>query len=123
LNFYVEMQKEHCVKADCTKQFTSQNYGISTNPKEEWLFVVEDQEPKDPRAKDHGRKRITPAHLDHLIEHGSSTYDLQRCEVIAVILYTGPMVKSCSLLNSKRKGHCALTFFFAVSSLQHYFAD
>jgi hypothetical protein len=40
LDFETSMRAEHCVKAGCDVPFTTTNYGISTTPHLEWLYIV-----------------------------------------------------------------------------------
>ena len=41
LDFYEQMRKEHSVFEGQDFEFTSDNYGITTSPRQEWLLVTE----------------------------------------------------------------------------------
>jgi hypothetical protein len=84
------MTAEHCSKAGASKDFTSSNYGITTNPQREWLIVVGTlQCPRNQMA--YGRK-IQP--ISSLVaSDGAQRAGLSEVEIIAVVLYTGPMVR------------------------------
>ena len=83
------MQAEHCAKAGCDVAFTTSNYSITTTPRQEWKFVVDmDTAGADMR---HDRRVVS---LDELSNHDIAiTAKLWRVELIAVVLYTGPMVR------------------------------
>jgi hypothetical protein len=86
LKFKNAMRQDHCERAGCDVAFTTGNYKITSTPKLEWQYIVEDLPCPDVR---HGRC-ITP--IQDLLQ-------LERCrkanlceeEVIAIVLYTGPM--------------------------------
>jgi hypothetical protein len=82
------MALEHCSKAGCRDPFTAGNYLITTCPYDEWKITVDFEiELADMR---HGRqlKRIS-----ELVQSEAATQaKLSAYEVIAVVLYTGPMV-------------------------------
>ena len=85
---------EHCNCKDSLKEFTTGNYNITTFPKREWLFAVYGER----EGVDMGHKRVV-RDVDQLLkEHNklvsSEGAKLKRAEVIAVVLYTGPMVSS-----------------------------
>jgi hypothetical protein len=83
------MKAEHCSKAGATKDFTSSNYNITTNPQREWLIVVEGMQCPE-HQMGHGRT-IEPITL-LMTRNGALRAGLTEVEVIAVVLYTGPMV-------------------------------
>ena len=77
-------------------QFTTGNYHITTTPKAEWSIV---RDIDDTLADMRHHRRITDwrqsARSSLAVEAG-----LKDFEVIAIILYTGPMVSSTKLLRS-----------------------
>jgi WD40 repeat protein len=88
LNFRNAMRQEHCERAGCEVKFTTGNYKITTTPKNEWNYVVNGVAPPD-TDMDHGRCIVPFQEL-----HQKSEKDglgLIEEEVIAIILYTGPM--------------------------------
>jgi hypothetical protein len=117
LKFKEAMKAEHCELYGCNEKFETSNYGVVTCPKDEWEIVVEDKV-----CKDTGHQRRIPKWTFTLIEvyregHKQSVpkwsfwtmnagaqvvnaeaeavalkAGLMEVEVIAVILYTGPMV-------------------------------
>jgi hypothetical protein len=93
LNFKREMMREHCERAGCNVEFTSGNYKITTMPKHEWLYIAGDDKgqrvPCPAENMEHGR-RIAP--LDELMQLPLAVRaELEEVEVLALILYTGPM--------------------------------
>mmetsp|Transcript_42079 Transcript_42079/g.87924 ORF Transcript_42079/g.87924 Transcript_42079/m.87924 type:complete len:657 (-) Transcript_42079:439-2409(-) len=83
LKFFESMETEHNNEIG----FTTTNYHISTTPKAEWNAVIHgDVDPQN--MKEH--RRIP--NIDDLMQlKVSQDSRLQRSEVIAVVLYTGPM--------------------------------
>jgi hypothetical protein len=88
------MKAEHCSDDAGNYEFETTNHTkIKTNPKKEWGIVV-DKIPCSNREMKYSR-RIPD--IDELVKSplAKRSY-LTRHEVIAVVLYTGPMV-SCDL--------------------------
>lgn len=92
LNFLKSMEVEHASKAT----FSTSNYGIETCPAEEWRVVFE----CDTRAeKEYNRhmRRIPDwrqiMRKEQMQRHSGKEAPLTDVEVIAIILYTGPMVR------------------------------
>jgi hypothetical protein len=83
------MKLEHCSKYGHDLEFTTQNYFITTTPKKEWAIVVLNEPTQD---MGHGR-RLRPL-ADVMQEKVVCEAGLCQEEAIAVILYTGPMVRS-----------------------------
>ena len=111
------MRNEHCVRHGHNTSFTTPNYQITTTPEKEWAIVVQGEPPAQEDMR-HGRMILDLA----LARHWASPDDLvlserntpseatapdaaaaralvkkaglQRAEVAAVILYTGPMVRA-----------------------------
>ncbi len=85
------MENEH--KSDSS--FTTTNYRITTTPKAEWHAVIHGE--VDPQnMKEHRRIPNINELMQLKVTQDSR---LQRCEVIAVVLYTGPMVPLFSTLH------------------------
>jgi ankyrin repeat protein len=82
------MEMEHCSKAGCKDSFTSGNYCITTCPYNEWRISVDSV--TELADMTHGRqlKKIS----DLIQSEAAKEAKLVTCEVIAVVLYTGPMV-------------------------------
>ncbi len=90
LQFYEAMEKEHKSKS----KFSTPNYGLVTYPAAEWKIVNE----RDKSAeKDHNGQRRRIPDFELLLE-GDQRKPKGQCagltkeEIIAIILYTGPMV-------------------------------
>ena len=84
-NWEPAMKAEH---ENNTDLFTTPNYNIETCPKDEWLAIVEG---KSPPIASMGYGRMI-RHLDeYLTSDVTREAGLTRPEVIAVVLYTGPM--------------------------------
>ncbi len=89
LNFVEAMASEHRSKT----RFTTPNYGIETFPAEEWRVVTEidiNKEKEDLK----GHKRVIPNYKELHRSERSLQARLSEEEIIAIILYTGPMVRS-----------------------------
>jgi hypothetical protein len=97
LEYLKAMTREHCKDTGCEMKFTTRNYDVTTTPSAEWLAVVEQQpQPKD--NMEHDKDGVTIKRRIHnfrqLNEDQLRTMknaSLRQEEVIAVILYTGPM--------------------------------
>ena len=116
------MDLEHCKSYGHDISFTTPNYQITTTPQTEWGIVVLGEQPSMEHM-DHGRKIVKLALADHWARDDLELHEnlvlvrekddpngadekrmrearmlitearLQRSEVAAVILYTGPMVR------------------------------
>ncbi len=82
------MKAEHCSKAGFDLEFTTPNYHFVTTASQEWRIVVEGAACQQ-QNMGHGR---VMKDLTELCELGQKQGNLGREEVIAVVLYTGPMV-------------------------------
>jgi WD40 repeat protein len=88
LNFMKAMRQEHCERAGCDVEFVTSNYKIRTTPKNEWNYIVNGVAPPD-QDMGHGRT-IVP--IQELFEMSKKAkMELIEEEVIAIVLYTGPM--------------------------------
>jgi hypothetical protein len=83
------MQAEHCSKAGSEYEFETPNYHFVTTAAQEWRIVVEGAKCPEQNLK-HGRDIKD---LNTLIQLGKDQGNLRKEEVIAVVLYTGPMVR------------------------------
>jgi hypothetical protein len=91
LEFEEAMKAEHCSKAGFDKKFTTGNYKITTTPKQEWLYIVGDENGLQQSCPDmaHGRRIES---INTLLEHPVAIKcNISRPEMIALVLYTGPM--------------------------------
>ncbi len=85
------MRTEHCTGLGSTLEFTTRNYGITTCPSKEWNIVHGTMECP---PEDMVRNRRIPS-VDELLESSKSKEaKLNRAEVVAIVLYSGPMVRS-----------------------------
>ncbi len=82
------MHAEHCTRPGSDYVFETPNYHFVTTAAQEWRIVVEGAECPAQNLK-HGRDIKD---LDRLIQLGKQQGNLRKEEVIAVVLYTGPMV-------------------------------
>eukprot|EP00300_Choanocystis_sp_HF-7_P008631 c16014_g1_i3.p1 GENE.c16014_g1_i3~~c16014_g1_i3.p1 ORF type:complete len:739 (-),score=116.90 c16014_g1_i3:77-2293(-) len=88
LHFMERMEAEHTKLQGCYTEFTTWNYAIATTPLQEWEYVMH-RRTCPPEHSGNGR-RIVP--LQELMELASTTNaGLRECEVLAIVLYTGPM--------------------------------
>jgi hypothetical protein len=88
LDFERAMEAEHCHSQDSMTSFTTRNYGIQTCARNEWRIVVH-SDTNNANMKD---KRRIPIIEEALQLPMAKAAKLLRVEVIAVVLYTGPMV-------------------------------
>jgi hypothetical protein len=91
VDFLKAMRAEHCTKAGSAAPFTTLNYRVTTTPEREWAYVV-DRDPCPREDMDHGRRIPDIDELRKL--HVARDARLSRFEIIAVVLYTGPMVRT-----------------------------
>ncbi len=90
LKFLDAMKAEHCSKAGSNDDFETPNYAIKSTPYREWCLVV-DKEKVLPEPDMRYGRRIPD--IDELMALDvAKRAKLSRFEVIAVVLYTGPMV-------------------------------
>jgi hypothetical protein len=84
------MEAEHCSKGGCEMEFTTGNYNITTTPKTEWRIVID----RDISLADMRHHRIIPD-VKEIMSRSKLACDagLKLFEVIAIVLYTGPMVR------------------------------
>jgi hypothetical protein len=85
------MEHEHRSKFGHDLPFTTRNYGITTTPDREWAVVVENAPAEN---TEHGR-RVKPVDECMALPLVRDA-ELNRAEVVAVMLYTGPMVSAHS---------------------------
>jgi hypothetical protein len=93
LKFRDAMQQEHCEKAGCNTSFTTGNYNITTTPKQEWLYIAGDEMWQQVACPDmdHGRRIVPISELMKL--KLAVDAKLTDVEMLAIVLYTGPMFK------------------------------
>ncbi len=84
------METEHCDRAGATYEFETLNYQIRTTPAREWRIVRGLEE----CPTDQMKNRRIPKVEDLLALETAKMAKLKEAEVIAVLLYTGPMVRS-----------------------------
>jgi uncharacterized protein len=91
LDFKKAMCAEHTIREGCDYTFTTGNYHITTQPFKEWSYVVSDESGHRAECPNmsHGRE-LTP--IDELMKKPLACQaKLTEEEMIAVVLYTGPM--------------------------------
>ncbi len=79
------------MKAGFDYNFESPNYHIETNPLKEWRITADGQHHLA-AAADMLHDRQFPCICKLMNLDRALTAKLERCEVIAIVLYTGPMV-------------------------------
>ncbi len=89
-NILAAMEMEHCRKADSRIQFTTPNYNITTTPEKEFELVKDAEKAK---AVSQGARRVL-FYEDLLKIEVVKRAGLTVPEIIALQLYTGPMVLS-----------------------------
>ena len=99
------MKAEHCSRKDSREIFETSNYKIKTCPMEEWNIVIGETSPqfvgskgsetmlaKAIRDEKMGNERRIPQLEDLKSLDVVKTSALREEEILAVVLYTGPMV-------------------------------
>jgi hypothetical protein len=86
--FFDGMKAEHCSKGGSDYCFTTPNYGFVTTANQEWRIIVE-RAACPTQNTSHGR---VIRDLDECCRLGQQQGNLKKEEVIAIVLYTGPMV-------------------------------
>jgi hypothetical protein len=84
------MTAEHCESFDSNQEFTTSNYKVTTTPRREWLIVVNRDESLADMRHDRRLLRID----DIMRRNEVEAWGVSREEIIAVVMYTGPMA-SC----------------------------
>ena len=83
------MEREHCNMPDSHVKFKTTNYGLTTCPADEWR-IVKICDKRFEASTPH--KRVIPRFQSLKKEALAQRANLDEEEIIAVILYTGPMV-------------------------------
>jgi hypothetical protein len=83
------MEAEHCRRAGSQVYFVTGNYNIRTCPANEWAITVCGDFTHADMRHERRLEKIEESMKTEIV----LTSGLIRCEVIAVVLYTGPMVK------------------------------
>jgi len=91
LAFGKAVRAEHSMLPGCDHEFETSNYHIKTTAKREWAIVV-DKEPLTSDEAAHGRRVPDLKDLERLSI--TKKAKLFPTEIIALVLYTGPMVSS-----------------------------
>jgi hypothetical protein len=97
LKFKDAMRQEHCERAGCNTQFTTGNYKITTTPRKEWLYIAGDEAGQQEACADmdHGRRIVRISELMKL--KLAIDAQLTEVEMLAIVLYTGPMFQVSQL--------------------------
>jgi hypothetical protein len=91
LDFEQGMRAEHCSLRGHSYEFTTSNYKITTTPRKEWLYIVGNEQGQALKCPDmEHKRRIVPIH-ELLKKDLAEKSRLTRAEMIAVVLYTGPL--------------------------------
>ena len=95
VHFEPAMEIEHCKRQGALWEFESTNNRIRTTPKQEWEIVKGICEcPAESQPAHVKRKRRIPKIEELLALDASKEANLIEAEVLAIVLYTGPMVRS-----------------------------
>ena len=92
-NFEGAMKFEHNKGPVADRVFVTTNYNVRTTPRQEWDFVVGATSTRTLQESDvkSGRRAVDIQNLLGLEQAVRAR--LQRAEIIAVVLFTGPMVR------------------------------
>jgi hypothetical protein len=83
------MRAEHCSLGGHDYKLYAGNYGITSTPALEWLYVVGDDKGQRAPCPDMGHGRRIVSIEEHLEKPLAKKAKLTRAEMIAVVLYTG----------------------------------
>jgi hypothetical protein len=97
LGFKDAMKQEHCKRAGCDTLFTTSNYKIATTPRQEWLYIAGNDEGQRVLCPDMGHGRRIPSISELMKLKLSVDAKLTEVEMLAIILYTGPMFQVSKL--------------------------
>jgi hypothetical protein len=112
------MRSDHCDHDDSDKDFDTLNYGLTTTARKEWNIVVTVDKTKEIGG------RVIPDYRVLLTSENATRAEpkLEDCEIVATILYTGPMVLLLfylSFISDFSSSHCSFLVSLAVSNLQY----
>ena len=88
MDFEKAMQAEHCSRGGHHDYFETGNYGIKTCPADEWAITVGGNFALADVRHERRLETVEELMKRKIVDEAK----LEKCEVIAVILYTGPMV-------------------------------
>ena len=80
------MRSEHTSHGDSKVEFLTLNYGLKTTPEQEWDTIINTDTTKETKH------RVIPNYKNLLKTDTAVCAQLLECEIVAVIMYTGPMV-------------------------------
>ena len=87
-DIFKAMEAEHCNSFDSDIEFTTSNYKVTTRPRTEWLIVLNNDESQADMRQ--GRRLLK---IDEIMRRTEViAWNVSKEEIIAVVLYTGPMV-------------------------------
>ena len=96
-NFEAAMAAEHCSFGGCDHEFTTGTHKVTTTPRKEWMYIVGDENGQRLECPDmwHGRCIVS---IDEYMQRPRVVRaGLNRTEVIALVMESGPMVCSSVL--------------------------
>jgi hypothetical protein len=118
------MESEHCTQLGSTEKFRTSNYTeIESYPKKEWEIIMKGV-PCPERDMRFNRRIPVVSELCELPL--AKKADLQKAEVIAVVMYTGPMVCKAGVIGrwfrffACKGSTVTFCWWFAVCRLQHH---
>ncbi len=90
------MKAEHCSMSGFEEKFVTSNTKKNTWPAKEWAITVCNKHGRAGPSSSRKLKKIQDLMQEDIVLRAKLT----RCEVIAIVLYTGPMVspKTCPML-------------------------
>jgi len=89
------MAAEHCSLGGCDYEFTYTHFTTTTTPRKEWLHVVSVDDGLQmgcpPSNMNNGRRLLA---IDECLQKPTAKRaGLNRAEIIALVMFTGPMVR------------------------------
>ena len=96
MEFLKGMEMEHSANCCCDQKFTTL-HDLTTTPRAEWNLIVGKNVPETAKDGKNGRRFPNLDSLEQL--DLSRQANLRRFEIIAVVLYTGPMVSLTRILS------------------------
>lgn len=96
LNFEAAMSAEHCTMGGCDYEFTYPLLMTTTTPRQEWFHVVSFNGGQHLHQSDMSSGRRLLSIDECLQKSAAKRAGLNRAEIIALIMFTGPMVIATS---------------------------
>jgi hypothetical protein len=116
LKFKDTMRQEHCEKVGCNMPFTTGNYKITTTPRQEWLYIAGDETGQQVACTDMGHDRRIVRIGELMKLKLAKDAQLTEIEMLAIVLYTGPMFQVSQRVRAWAPAGVFMTFLFRCTT-------